>query len=130
MNPAEQTDVAVPLTPALSPRRGSTAGGDCLRLRFRGAMRALVRGSLSPTLSSRGGEGGVAATRVGSEIAEGLENVESAELQRRVIDLGGVKIAHEVSGGLLPRAGLSKEGLLGKPNLMLPFFPLGEVVGL
>jgi hypothetical protein len=75
--------------------------------------------------------GGVAAEffveRAGTEVTEGFEDVEGAELEGRVVELGGVIIVAEVGGGILADAGAFEEGLFEEPILVAAFFPLMDV---
>src|SRR5262245_35851168 len=56
------SNIAVPLTPALSPRRGCRRRSALSKRWFSDAMRALVRGDLTPALSHPMGEGALTIT--------------------------------------------------------------------
>src|SRR5882724_4757817 len=87
----------------------------------------VMKGLLSPGLSSRGGEG--ALSRGDGEIAERFENVKGAELQRSLADLCAVKIPREVRRGFLTSPNPGYERLHDQPVLMASLSPLGQIVG-
>ena len=78
--------------------------------------------------------GGIAAELViegtGAEIAQGIEDVEGAEMQGALVDLGGVAILDEVGGGFPARAPLGQPVLVDEPILVAALFPLVKVVRL
>jgi len=77
--------------------------------------------------------GGVPAELViegtGAEIAQGIEDVEGAEMQGTLVDLRGVAILHQVGGGFPARTPLGQPVLLDEPILVAPLFPFRKVVG-
>ncbi len=76
-----------------------------------------------------GGRLGPPWVRLQGEVAKGFEDVKGGELERGVINLGGVKIGGEGGSGFLSGAGLFKPSLFEEPVLVAAFFPLGEVGG-
>ena len=65
----------------------------------------------------------------GAEIAQGLEDVKSAEMQGALVDLGGIAILDEVGGGFLARAPVGQPVLMEEPILVAPLFPFRKMVG-
>jgi len=106
---------AIPLTLALSPRRGNRNG-------FRFSLVLSIPTALNVAVAP------VRRVR-GVEVAEGLEHMEGAELKGSVIELGGVEVGGESDAGFLASAGLGQPGLFKEPILVAAFFPLGQVVG-
>jgi hypothetical protein len=64
-----------------------------------------------------------------AEIAQGIEDVKGAELQGALVDLGGVAILDEVSGGFLTDAPFSQPVLMQEPILVAPLFPFRKMFG-
>src|SRR5205823_1661944 len=77
--------------------------------------------------------GGIAAEliveRTGTEITQGIEDVEGAEMQGALVDLGGVAILDEVGGRFAASTPLGQPVLLDEPILVAPLFPFRKVVG-
>jgi len=67
--------------------------------------------------------------RLRSQIAQGLKNMEGAELEGGVIDFGSIEIADELAGGFLPDACALDEGLLSQPIPVTALFPTRKVDG-
>ena len=63
----------------------------------------------------------------GTEVAERFEDLEGAELEGGVADVGGIEVRGEIGSGLLAGAGLGEPGLFKEPVLVTTFFPLTKV---
>jgi len=77
--------------------------------------------------------GGIPAKLViegtGAEIAQGIEDVEGAEMQGTLVDLRGVAILDQVGSRFPARTPLSQPVLLDEPIFVAPLFPFRKVVG-
>ncbi len=63
-------------------------------------------------------------------ISQGLEDVEGAELQGRVIDGGGIEITHQLGGRLLECPDAGEKRLFGEPFVVAALSATGEVNGI
>jgi hypothetical protein len=60
-------------------------------------------------------------------MAQGVKDVESAELEGGVVDLGGVEIVEERGGGFLTGAGILAPGSFDEPVFVTGMFPSRDV---
>ena len=79
-------------------------------------------------------EGGAIAAELviegtGTEIAQGIEDVEGAEMQGALVDLGCIAILEQVGGRFPACTPLGQPVLLEEPIFVAPLFPFREVVG-
>ena len=57
------------------------------------------------------------------EVAQGFKDVQGAELEGSMVELGGIKIGGKADGGLLAGADFGKPRLFEKPDLVATLFP-------